>query len=523
METKTKTKLLGVLAVLAGAVLLSGCTQNFCSNTDKANMVYPYEQGVTVYCDKTDVPDLYASVAQPVFAGNDILYKYIPVDGSGNFTAAKSTFLVSTIIASANSSGYRIPSQQFFATIDQYVVETAVDLYVQANPTVTLSTISAKYVNPYVEPDTDSKTSTQQAGALRLYGYEKFYGSDDTWFGNWNSWNQTLKFSTAEGLGLEGCPDSDFAALYQSTVTAKISSTQSCIAIQNGNYGHFGTNSDWEVAIQQKDWGYAWNKGALEGLFVYPIAYLIDSISYSFDPLLTGVGQIWAIVLVTLIVRGVLLAATFKSTMSQQKIQALQPDIAKIQGKYPNSNTNNAEKQRLNQETAALYKRNKVNPAGMFVVVLIQLPIFITVWGAMQGSSVLSSGAVLNLRLSDSIQAALFNFSAGWAANANGWWTALILFVVMSVVQFLAMMLPQWITKARNKKLSRLTKNPAADNAGKQMKWVSIIMLAVTIFMGFTLPAAMGVYWAISAFISMLQTVITQVIMAHQANKKKGI
>jgi hypothetical protein len=49
LKHETKIKLLGGLGLLVGALVLSGCTSNFCSDIDKANMAYPYEQGVTVY------------------------------------------------------------------------------------------------------------------------------------------------------------------------------------------------------------------------------------------------------------------------------------------------------------------------------------------------------------------------------------------------------------------------------------------------------------------------------------------
>jgi YidC/Oxa1 family membrane protein insertase len=171
----------------------------------------------------------------------------------------------------------------------------------------------------------------------------------------------------------------------------------------------------------------------------------------------------------------------------------------------------------------ALYKRNKVNPISMFVAMLVQFPVFIAVWGALQGSAVLSSGEVLNLRLSDTIQSVLTNVSGTWYYNTNGWWTALILFLLMSVFQWLAMMLPQWMTKKRTKNQSRVTANPAQDKNTNTMKWVSYGMLLFTIIMGFALPAAMGVYWGIGALISMIQTWITQLIMARKQEKEKRI
>ena len=80
----------------------------------------------------------------------------------------------------------------------------------------------------------------------------------------------------------------------------------------------------------------------------------------SADKLAAGWPQLLALVVVTIIVRLVIIAVTFKSTASQQKIQSLQPELAKIQAKYPNSNTNQAEKQRLAEEQMKLYKKQKI-------------------------------------------------------------------------------------------------------------------------------------------------------------------
>ena len=127
---------------------------------------------------------------------------------------------------------------------------------------------------------------------------------------------------------------------------------------------------------------------------------------------------------------------------------------------------------------------------------------------------------MLNLRLSDTIRETLFNVSGAWYLNTSGWWTALVLFILMAATQVLAMMLPRWIAKAKTKNISKMGKNPAAVDANKQGKIMMIVMLIFTIFMGFMLPAAMGIYWLIGGLISMLQTFISQMVMNH-ANKKK--
>jgi YidC/Oxa1 family membrane protein insertase len=536
LKHETKIKLLGGLGLLVGAFVLSGCTANFCSPLDEANIAYPYEQGVTVYCDKANIPTEYQSLAKQVWSDNPNVYYYVPVDTSGYYAAKKATYLTNTIIGSAVSNNYIIPSQEYFITFDQMLLDHAVEA-AKASSTFKLAdgtsvtghtNLKANDINPFSSTDpivaqdcvgNEADVTPNYNSILRSFGYLKFYGESQTTWGNWDSWNTEI----AKTLNKNECPNADFTTLYKSDINSKISAARTCIATQEGNYGHFGNSSNWEVSITAKTWGDSWKKGFLEGLIIYPVSWMIDNFAMTMDPNLTGMGQIWSIVLVTLIVRAFVLLLTFKSTMDQQKTQALQPQLAKLQAKYPNSNTNKAEAARLSQEQMALYKRNKVNPLSMFLAMLIQFPVFIAVWGALQGSAVLSSGEVLNLRLSDTIQSVLTNVSGTWYLNTSGWWTAFVLFLLMSVFQWLAMMLPQWMTKKRTKNQARTTSNPAADKNTSTMKWVSYGMLIFTIIMGFALPAAMGVYWGIGALISMIQTWITQLIMAKKQDKEKRL
>jgi YidC/Oxa1 family membrane protein insertase len=143
--------------------------------------------------------------------------------------------------------------------------------------------------------------------------------------------------------------------------------------------------------------------------------------------------------------------------------------------------------------------------------VFLQFPIFIAVWGAMTGSAILATGSFLGLNLNTSVGTAIMaNFFSG------GWWTAVILFLLMGVGQFVAMKLPTWLQKKDLKKVNRTMKNPAADSQQKQMQLMSNVMLVMIIVMGFSLPSAMGIYWFIGALISIAQTGITRKVMAHK-------
>ncbi len=558
MKKSTKAKIFGGIVAVFGVALLSGCTANFCSEVDQAHIAYTYEQGVTVYCTKDEIPEEYrvedtSSDAYPlswqVYEGNDALWAYIPTNTEGLFTAKKADYLTNTILSSATSNLIKAPTYAYWKKADQYVLDNSIKLYAEdtlkkANPDQLPSasdienkaseikkTVTSTEINPFSEPDcvgNESGVTSNSESILRNYGYWKFDGIKDDGghelYKNWTEMNESIKkdFDTEGYDGSALVPNSDFITLYKNAITSKYASIRTCLATRSRTegYGSYGPSSNWSVSIHTTDWGAAWGKGLFEGLIVYPVSALVDTLSFAMDPALSGMGQILALIITTVVVRLVVMALTFKGTLDQQKMQALQPQLAKIQAKYPNSQTNQTQKQRLQQEQMALYKRNKVSMFSTFIVLIVQFPVFICVWGALQGNAVLSTGQILNLRLSDTISSVLMNFSGTWYANTTGWWTALILFLLMSGLQFVSVKLPQWITKSQLKNQQKLTANPAQDDNNRRMKMMTYVMLAITIVMGFALPAAMGVYWAIGALMSMVQTLITQLIVKkHLINK----
>ena len=198
----------------------------------------------------------------------------------------------------------------------------------------------------------------------------------------------------------------------------------------------------------------------------------------------------------------------------------LQPEIQKIQNKYPNSNTSQAEKQRMAEEMQRLYKKHKINPFSSLLVMIVQFPVFICVWGALSGSSAITNGSIFGLSLALGIKDVLFNATNWTVAGGYSAVTALIVFILMAGAQTVSMLLPQWIQKAKAKKVSKLGKNPAQQQQNTTMKIFTYVMLAMIIFMGFSLVSAMGIYWFIGALFSIAQTLITQYITAKKAKNK---
>ena len=77
-----------------------------------------------------------------------------------------------------------------------------------------------------------------------------------------------------------------------------------------------------------------------------------------------------AIILLTLIVKGVLFPLQNKANKSMKRMSALQPKMAELREKYKDDPA------RINTETMKLYKEHGVNPLGGCLPMLIQMPIF---------------------------------------------------------------------------------------------------------------------------------------------------
>ncbi len=82
----------------------------------------------------------------------------------------------------------------------------------------------------------------------------------------------------------------------------------------------------------------------------------------------------WAIIGLTLLIKALLLPLAYKSYVSMAKMKELQPQMEKIKEKAGD------DRQKLQQEMMALYKKEKVNPASGCLPILLQIPIFFSLY-----------------------------------------------------------------------------------------------------------------------------------------------
>lgn len=241
------------------------------------------------------------------------------------------------------------------------------------------------------------------------------------------------------------------------------------------------TSNEFTV-IEEGLFGMIWNK-----LFYGPIYNIL----IWFISLMPGLNLGWAIILLTILIRTVLLIPSQKALRSQRKLQQVQPQLDAIKKKYA------GDQQKIAQETMAIWKTQKVNPFGSCMPLLIQFPVLIALFYAVQ-SGLRPDSAYL---LYEPIKAFPFhqvnsNFLGILELTEINFY---VLPLIVGGFQFIQMKLSMSFKSKKGKKNEPKNEIQKATN---MMIYFMPVMIAV-----FTasLPAGVGLYWVTSTIYGIIQ------------------
>jgi YidC/Oxa1 family membrane protein insertase len=116
-------------------------------------------------------------------------------------------------------------------------------------------------------------------------------------------------------------------------------------------------------------------ESVMGGRLLKPITIFLEWMIKVFYGLTSNYGV--AIILMTIVIKIILHPLTRKSFESMRRMSALQPKITEIKERFKNNPTE------MNKATQALYKKEKINPMGGCLPMLLQLPIFYGLYNAL--------------------------------------------------------------------------------------------------------------------------------------------
>ena len=200
-----------------------------------------------------------------------------------------------------------------------------------------------------------------------------------------------------------------------------------------------------------------------------------------------------AIIILTILIRALLYLPSQKAIKSQKEMAAIQSDIKKVQEQYKNN------KEEQMKKVMALYKEKGVSPFSGCLPILIQLPFLLALyWVFMAGFDDenlknLLYGFIQNPGSINHIFIGLVDISK------KGNWILALLAGAFQFYQSKMMMDQQKKTQPAKEKSS------APDFSTTMAKQMTYMMPAVTVFISYTLPAGLALYWITTTVFSIIQ------------------
>lgn len=256
---------------------------------------------------------------------------------------------------------------------------------------------------------------------------------------------------------------------------------------------------------------------------LWPIKWVIEAILVGFHTLLEALGMdpaagltwVLSIVGLVLVVRAALIPIFVRQIKSQRKMLEVAPQLKKIQDKYKGKR-DQFSREAMQRETMALYSKAGTNPFASCLPLLIQMPIFFSLFSVLNESRPQPDGSfkagvgLLNQELaaqfggSSLFDIAPLRHSIQSALEAN---PVEAVVIIIAVVMVILMTASQFITQ-----LQIMSKNQSPEMKAspmyRQQRILLYILPLVFAFSGFAFPIGVMFYWLTSNIWTMVQQFI---------------
>ena len=208
----------------------------------------------------------------------------------------------------------------------------------------------------------------------------------------------------------------------------------------------------------------------------------------------------WAIIILTVVIRTILLPSSIKAAKASVKLQSVQPKMNEIRNKHK------ADPKKMNEEMMKLYKEEGTSPWGSCLPILIQLPVIIILY------------QVFMIGLDTSRYNLLYSFVPrpevlhtmflGMNLADKSLW-------VLPILAGATQMLLSWMTMPKTD--PNAAKNDPMAMMNKQMIFLFPL---VTIFIARSVPAALVLYWIVTTIFGIgQQYYVNKKIKSEKLNK----
>ena len=201
-----------------------------------------------------------------------------------------------------------------------------------------------------------------------------------------------------------------------------------------------------------------------------------------------------SLIIVSLLIRLIAFPLTKKTAMQSELMKQAQPEITRIQNKYKDKQDQES-MTKQSQEMMLVYKKYNINPMAGCLFAMIQLPLFIAFFEAVQRTPAIFEGKFFGLQLGTTPM-------VGFSSN--------------SLIAYMILMILIGATTYFSFKM-----NSANTSVDPSMKMMPTMMVGMIIFMALFMPSALGIYWITTNVFTIFQNMLVK--RSKESYGKKNI
>lgn len=226
-------------------------------------------------------------------------------------------------------------------------------------------------------------------------------------------------------------------------------------------------------------------EGLWTSIFVKPLAFLLILLG-------KNVGNYAiSLIIISSLIRLIAFPVTKKTALQSELIKKAQPELNRIQKKYENKQDQES-MIKQNQEMMMVYKKYNINPMSGCLFSLLQLPLFIAFFEAIQRTPAIFEGRFLGLQLGTTPSVGI---------TSSTFYAYLILVILIGLTTYFSFKM-----------------NSTGNMQDPAMKMMPIYMTTTIIIMAIFMPSALGIYWVTSNLFTVIQNIIVK--RSKEANGK---
>ncbi|MCH2175921.1 MAG: YidC/Oxa1 family insertase periplasmic-domain containing protein [Lentisphaeria bacterium] len=278
-------------------------------------------------------------------------------------------------------------------------------------------------------------------------------------------------------------------------ITASVQPQLETLVLQDGitkefNYKFYSGPKNYDYL---KTMGHNAHQVMNYGILLYPRFDLMRGVAWGIywliDFLYSFVGNYGiAIILSTIIIRGLFWPVTHKSTVWSQKMKILQPEMQEIRKKFQN------DPMQMNQATMELYRKHGVNPLAGCLPMFIQIPVFFALFNVLRST-------------------------IDWRHQGFLWIDDLTmpdqLFMITDTIPFNILPLLMAGAMLLQQKMMPTSSDPM------QQKMMLFMSFMISIFC-YSMPAGLTLYWTVSNLFTIFQFKVTHTMLEKKPVQTKA-